>query len=83
MEIKVGNWVYWARVRENTQEFDVIDLKIATIYDTYFVCTDEKTGQRHLFSNNNWENIIFPDRHEALELVLEAQEKSEKEREKA
>lgn len=76
MDIKVGDMLYWARIRPNTEEFDVIDLKVVTKYKDCFVCTEESMGQRHMFGYGEYNKKIFSNRFEALQVALEAEEGS-------
>jgi hypothetical protein len=58
--------------------FELIDLKIRTVADTWFVGTEQRTKQAFLFGMNAIDKTVFLDRQEALELVLDAQEKYKK-----
>ena len=77
-ELTKGQKVYYARISEPAGIFEVIDLKIRTVEDTWFVGTEQRTKQAYMLGTNMVEKTVFFERHEALELVIEAQENSKK-----
>ena len=74
MELTKGQKVYYARVFESVGVFELIDLKIRTVADTWFSGTEQRTKQAYIFNMNDINKIVFLERNEALELVIEAQE---------
>lgn len=77
--LDVGTIVYYARVLPNTQVFDVHDLKIRTVSESYFVGCDTKDKNAFLFPWSDLEEIVFTDRRKAVKYVKEAK-KNNKER---
>ena len=77
-ELTKGQKVYYARIFESVGMFEVIDLKIRTVEDTWFVGTEQRTKQAFLFGMNAIDKTVFLDRQQALDLVLDAQEKYKK-----
>lgn len=73
MELKKGQKVYYARILEPVGKFEVIDLKIRTIADTWFVGTEKRTNFAYLFGMDTINKDVFFDRNVALKLVLEAE----------
>jgi hypothetical protein len=73
-ELVKGQKVYYARIFESVGMFELIDLKIRTVEDTWFVGTEQRTKQAFLFGKDSINKTVFLDRGEALELVIEAQE---------
>ena len=69
-----GDMMYLARITPETGRFEVVDLKIRSIYEKYFVGTDQKSSQAFLFSPNDIGEIIFSRREDAVDTVNEAQE---------
>ena len=48
-ELKKGGIIYYARIMPNLGVFDVYELKIRTVADTYFVGTDKRrSGRAHV-----------------------------------
>ena len=78
MEVTKGQKVYYARIFESVGMFEVIDLKIRTVEDTWFVGTEQRTKQAFLLGMNSINKTVFFDRQQALDLVLAAQSKSKK-----
>lgn len=77
-ELVKGQKVYYARVFESVGMFEVIDLKIRAVEDTWFVGTEQRTKQAFLFGMNAIDKTVFLDRQQALDLVLDVQEKYKK-----
>ena len=77
-ELTKGQKVYYARIFESVGMFEVIDLKIRAVEDTWFVGTEQRTKQAFLFGMNAIDKTVFLDRQQALDLVLDAQEKYKK-----
>ena len=69
--IKVGQIMYWARVLPKIDIYDLYELKVRTVYDTYFVAVDKKSEQSYLFSYDAIDKVVFFDRSVALEIVKE------------
>ena len=78
MEVTKGQKMYYARIGEAVGMFEVIDLKIRTVEDTWFVGTEQRTKQAFLLGMNSINKTVFFDRQQALDLVLAAQSKSKK-----
>lgn len=78
MELVKGQKVYYARIFESVGMFEVIDLKIRAVEDTWFTGTEQRTKQAFLFGMNAIGKTVFLDRQQALDLVIDAQEKYKK-----
>lgn len=78
MTLTKGQQVYYAKIFETIGMFEVIDLKIRTVEDTWFVGTEKRTKQAYLFEKSAIDKNVFLDRQQALDLVLSAQSKSKK-----
>ena len=65
--------VYYARIIETVGIYEVLELKIRTIEDTYFVGTDKSTRHAYLLSNSYLGKLVFKDRQAALKVVKEAE----------
>ena len=75
---KIGGIVYYARIMPTLGIYDVCELKIRTVTDTYFVGTDKRDKRAYLFSYNAVGKCIFSNRKDAVEKVITAEENSPK-----
>lgn len=75
---KIGNAIYYARIIPTLGIYDVCELKIRTITDTYFVGTDKRDKRAYLFSYNAVGKCIFSNRKDAVEKVITAEESNPK-----
>ena len=75
---KIGNTIYYARIIPTLGIYDVCELKIRTITDTYFVGTDKRDKRAYLFSYNAVGKCIFSNRKDAVEKVITAEESNPK-----
>ena len=75
---KIGNTIYYARIMPTLGTYDVCELKIRTVTDTYFVGTDKRDKRAYLFSYNAVGKCIFSNRKDAVEKVIMAEESSPK-----
>ena len=75
---KIGNTIYYARIISTLGIYDVCELKIRTVADTYFVGTDKRDKRAYLFSYNAVGNCIFSNRKDAVEKAIVAEENSPK-----
>ena len=75
---KIGNTIYYARIIPTLGIYDVCELKIRTITDTYFVGTDKRDKRAYLFSYNAVGKCIFSNRKDAVDKAIMAEENSPK-----
>ena len=71
--INKGDILYYSRVNPKAGIYDLCELKIRTVTDTYFVGVDKKDKQAHIFGYNALNSIVFENRAEALNKVKQAQ----------
>ena len=76
--LKKGQIVYYARIVETVGIYEILELRLRTVEETYFVGTEKNTKHAYLFGTNSLGEIIFFDRQQALKTVKEA-EKNKKE----
>lgn len=67
-----GDIVYYARVIPNIL-YEVCELKVRTVEDTYFVGLENRTKHAFVFNNDNLNKTVFYDRKIALQIVKEAE----------
>ena len=70
--MKKGDIVYYARVIPNIL-YEVCELKLRTVEDTYFVGMENKTKHAFIFNNNALNKNVFYDRKIALQIVKDAE----------
>ena len=75
---KIGDIVYYARIMPTLGVYDVCELKIRTITDTYFVGMDKRDKRAYLFSYNAVGKCIFSNRKDAVEKAIATEENSPK-----
>ena len=75
---KIGDIVYYARIMPTLGIYDVCELKIRTVADTYFVGTDKRDKRAYLFSYNAVGKCIFSNRKDAVEKIITAEESNPK-----
>lgn len=71
--LKKKDMVYYARIMPSLGIYDICELKVRTITDTYFVGVDKRDKHAYIFNNNSINKVIFIDRKDALKLVKEAE----------
>ena len=64
--INKGQIVYYARILPTVDIFEILELKIRTVEEFYFVGTDNNTQQAFLFSNKAINKTVFFERKDAL-----------------
>ena len=70
-QISKGTKVYWTRIHPQICVYDLYDLTVRSVYDTYFVAVDKKSKQSYLFPYDAIDKVVFFDRSVALEVVKE------------
>lgn len=65
--------LYYARIIPKTRIFEVCELIIRTVNDTWFVAVDKRDKHAYLFIYEDIENILFYKREKALSKVLDAE----------
>lgn len=71
---KIGDIVYYARIMPTLGIYDVCELKIRTVTDTYFVGTDKRDKRAYSFSYNSIGDVVFINRKEAVQKTKLAEE---------
>ena len=71
--INKGDILYYSRINPKAGIYDLCELKIRTVNDTYFVGVDKRDKQAHIFGYNALNSIVFENRAEALNKVKQAQ----------
>lgn len=71
--MKKGDIYYYTRIIPNVGIYDLLEIKIRSIYDTYFVGIERRNKQAFLFNYSDIDKILFVDRKIALKVVKEAE----------
>lgn len=69
-KLSKGQKLYYARIIPSANIYDVCDLTIRTVTDSYFTGIDKRDKHVYLFSYKDINNIVFINRGEALNKVL-------------
>lgn len=69
MEIKIGDLLYYARILPSVGIHELIELKVRSIGEDWFVGCDIKSHAAYIFNNKDLECIVFTERRSALLLV--------------
>lgn len=72
-EIKKGTVMYYARISHNLGMYELCELKVRSVYDTYFVALENRTKIAFPFGFSLVGKTVFFSRKEALEKVREAE----------
>lgn len=78
VKLKKKDILYYAKILPNVGIYEICELKIRTVEDTYFVGTDKHDKHAYLLSYNSIGKTVFKDRKEALKVVDEAEKKKTK-----
>ena len=71
--IKKKQVVYWARIIPGVGIYEVYELKIRTVTDTWFVGIEKRDKQAFLLNLSEIRKTIFEERDKALQVVKEAE----------
>lgn len=69
-----GSILYHSRILPNAGIFEICEIKINTVTDTYFVGVDKDTKKSFLFPYSAINETVFEDRKYALERVKFAEQ---------
>ena len=65
-----GDIYYYVRVLKKFNICEILDLKIRTVAEDYFVGVEKKEKQYFLFNYSDIDNIIFKNKKDALEKIM-------------
>lgn len=72
-ELKNKDVVYYTRILPSSNIYDVLELKIRTVEEDWFVGIEKRDKQAFLFQNTELNKTVFKDRKKALEKVKAAE----------
>lgn len=70
----VGDVLYYTQILPNVGIYNLCDIKVCTLYNTYFAGIDKRDKRRYVFNYTEINQTIFENRLEALEVIKEAEE---------
>lgn len=79
MNLHKGSVFYYARLIPKNHIYEVCELKIRTVEDTWFVGVDKRDKHAYLLNITDINQTVFEKRQDALALAKAAQKKDEKE----
>lgn len=77
-DLKKKDIVYYARIVPNTSIYDLCELKIRTVEDSYFVGVDKSDKHAYLLNYDSIGKTVFKDRKTALKVAQEAEKNKTK-----
>ena len=77
MDLHKGSVVYYARLIPKNHVYEVCELKIRTIEETWFVGVDKRDKHAYLLNTADINQTVFEKRQDALSLVKEMQNTDE------
>lgn len=78
VQLKKKDRLFYARIIPRTRIYEVCELIVRTVEDTWFVAIDKRDKHAYLFTYDDIGSILFEDRKTALSIVLDAEKKSPK-----
>ena len=77
-QLTKGDIIYYSRIMPNLGIFDVYELKIRTVADTYFVGTDKRDKKAFLLPYSAIGEYVFMSRKDAVDKAIIAEENAQK-----
>lgn len=74
-EFTIGQIVFYTRILPTAGIYDLLEIKLRTVEDTYIVGCDEKDHTAYLVSEIEAETCIFMSRKDALNKIKEEKKK--------
>ena len=74
-ELKEKDVVYYARIIPTSGIYDVLEITVRTVEDTWFTGIEKRDKQVFLFAIEDANKIVFKNRKDALNKVKEAESK--------
>lgn len=74
-DLKKNQIVYYTRILPSSSIYDVLELKIRTVEEDWFVGIEKRDKQAFLFLDAAINKTIFTDRNKALKVAKDAESK--------
>lgn len=72
-KVNLKDVLYYARALPDVGVYDVCELKVRAVYDTWFSAIDKDTKRAYLFNYSDIGKVVFRDRLSALNVVIDAE----------
>ena len=72
-QLHKGRVFYYAQIMPTIPQFEVVECRVRTITETYFVGIEKRTEHAMLFDNVRLGKDVFLDREECLKMVSDAE----------
>ena len=76
--MNVSDKVYYAQMMPTIPQFEMLELSVRTITESWFVGIEKKSKHAYLFSNKAINKTVFYSRKECLDIVKKAEENCKK-----
>ena len=76
--LKKGDIVYYSRIMPSLGIFDVYDLKVRTVADTWFSGVEKRDKKVFLFPYSAIDEYVFLNRKDAVDVATNAEENNKK-----
>ncbi len=77
-QLKKKDKLYYARILPRVGVFEVCEIIVRTVTDTWFAGIDKRDKRAYLFSYSDIGKTVFYERETALRNVIDAEEKAPK-----
>lgn len=74
-DLKRKDIVYYARIIPSSSIYDVYELIVRTVENDWFVGIEKRDKQAYLFNDSDIDKVVFKNRKDALNKVLDAESK--------
>ena len=71
--LKKKDVVYYTRILPSSNVYDILEIKIRTVEDNWFVGIEKRDKQAFLFHNADIDKTVFTSRNKALEVIKQAE----------
>ncbi len=78
VKVRKNDVFYYTRIIPNCGIYDVLEIKIRSVYEDYFVGIEKRDKHVFLFYYSNIDKILFRDRKIAVNKVNEAEKNKRK-----
>lgn len=72
-KLKKKDVVYYTRILPSSNVYDILEIKIRTVEDNWFVGIEKRDKQAFLFHDADIDKTVFTNRNKALEVIKQAE----------